>query len=606
MLKPDDLIGSYQLIRKLGAGGFGEVWLARDLDSSTPREVAVKTPLKSDVDLDALLQEATVWARATGHPNVLEFLAARVFDGQIVLVSEYAPDGSLTNWLKQHGGRAPSVESAVEIAIGILSGLEHLHTRNIIHRDVKPDNVLLMGAIPRLADFGISRVFKSTSKSAVTAGTPLYMAPEAFNRKRNQQTDLWSVGVILYQMLSGRLPFAGADIAELYGAILNEDPEPQPAFVPTWLRQSVAKALAKDPERRYQTAAEMIAALAAPSPRIEETPALLQSRPELIGEPPSKRETTLIIPQPPRPIPTIADSSRPNPLPPAAPSHRLSKWLTGIMTGLLVIATAIYLGANLTSNSAPPPSFTGGSADSAGKSFTENVNGVKLEMVGVPGGEFLMGSPENEEGLPPDGWTEKPQHRVTLQPFSIGVLEITQAQWKAMMDGNNPSKFRGDNLPVENVSWDDAKEFCRKLTTMTGKRYGLPSEAEWEYACRAGTTRAYAGNLDSMGWYTDNSGAETHPGGQKLGNLFSIYDMHGNVSEWCEDLYHDTYGGAHGNPPTDGSAWLSGEGLKTRVIRGGSWKDNSGDARSAFRGAIYLGERTIYVGFRVVVSARPQ
>ena len=268
MPKANDLIGPYQLIRKLGAGGFGEVWLARDFSGSTPREVAVKTPLKSEVDLDALLQEAAVWVYATGHPNVLEFLAARVFDGQVVLVSEYAPDGSLTNWLGRHGGRAPSVDAAVEMALGILAGLEHLHARYLIHRDVKPDNVLLLGATPRQADFGISRVLKSTSKSAVTAGAPLYMAPEAFNRRRNQQTDLWSVGVILYQMLSGRLPFEGNDVAELYGAILNEDPEPLPALVPEWLRQAVAKSLAKEPERRYRTAAEMSAALAAPGPAI--------------------------------------------------------------------------------------------------------------------------------------------------------------------------------------------------------------------------------------------------------------------------------------------------------------------------------------------------
>src|SRR5262245_13229611 len=137
MLKTNDRIGPYQLNYKLGAGGFGEVWLAQDLSSSNLREVAVKTPIKSDVDLDALLQEATVWARVTGHPNVLEFLAARVFDGQVVLVSEYAPDGSLADWLKRHGGRAPSVEAAVEMTLGILAGLEHLHTRSIIHRDIK-------------------------------------------------------------------------------------------------------------------------------------------------------------------------------------------------------------------------------------------------------------------------------------------------------------------------------------------------------------------------------------------------------------------------------------------------------------------------------------
>jgi hypothetical protein len=261
MPRANDRIGPYQLINKLGAGGFGEVWLAQDFSGSSPREVAVKTPLDAEIDLDALLQVATLWARATGHLNVLEFLAARVFDGQVVLVSEYAPDGSLKDWLRRNGGRAPSVGAAVEMALGILAGLEHLHARSIIHRDIKPENVLLQGATPRLADFGISRVLKSTAKNTFIAGTPHYMAPEAFNRKRNQQADLWSVGVMLYQMLSGRLPFDGDDMAEIYGAILNEEPDPLPAAVPEWLRQVVAKTLAKEPERRYQSAQEMREAL---------------------------------------------------------------------------------------------------------------------------------------------------------------------------------------------------------------------------------------------------------------------------------------------------------------------------------------------------------
>jgi Protein kinase domain len=261
MPKASDRIGPYQLIHKLGAGGFGEVWLAQDCSGSSPREVAVKTPLDPEIDLDALLQEAIHWARATGHLNVLEFLDARVFDGQVVLVSEYAPDGSLKDWIGRHGGRAPSVVAAVEMTRGILAGLEHLHTRGIIHRDIKPENVLLLGATPRLADFGISRVLKSTGKNTFIAGTPHYMAPEAFNRRRNQQADLWSVGVMLYQMLSGRLPFDGNDWAEIYGAIRNENPELLPAAVPEWLRQVVAKTLAKEPEQRYQSAQEMREAL---------------------------------------------------------------------------------------------------------------------------------------------------------------------------------------------------------------------------------------------------------------------------------------------------------------------------------------------------------
>src|SRR5262249_59825160 len=137
-----------------------------------------------------------------------------------------------------------------------------------------------------------------------SAGTPVYMAPEAFNRRRNQQTDLWSVGVIVYEMLSGRLPFEGDDTAELYGAILNEDPEPLPALVPEWLRQAVAMALAKEPDRRYRTAAEMTAALAPQAPRIEEEPAQPLHRTAPVDKPAPQREPTLVEPQPPERTPT--------------------------------------------------------------------------------------------------------------------------------------------------------------------------------------------------------------------------------------------------------------------------------------------------------------
>src|SRR5262249_22312245 len=143
----------------------------------------------------------------------------------------------------------------------------------IIHRDLKPANILLQGVTPRIADFGISRVFKSTSQSAVMAGTPAYMAPEAFSRRRNEQTDLWSVGVILHQILAGRLPFVGQDMAEIMGAILTEEPETLPASVPAWLRQAIAKALKKNPAERYQSAREMLKALTPWPPTIEERPA---------------------------------------------------------------------------------------------------------------------------------------------------------------------------------------------------------------------------------------------------------------------------------------------------------------------------------------------
>jgi formylglycine-generating enzyme required for sulfatase activity len=167
---------------------------------------------------------------------------------------------------------------------------------------------------------------------------------------------------------------------------------------------------------------------------------------------------------------------------------------------------------------------------------------------------------------------------------------------------NNPSRFKGDlQRPVECVSWEDAQAFCKKLSGLTGKAYQLPSEAEWEYACRAGTTGDYAGELDAMAWYDKNSGSTTHPVGQKQANRFGLYDMHGNVWEWCEDVWHNNYEGA----PTDGSAWLSDGDSGRRVLRGGSWGNYEADARSAIRFRSVPGDNNyVYFGVRVVVSAR--
>ncbi|MGH9754982.1 MAG: SUMF1/EgtB/PvdO family nonheme iron enzyme, partial [Blastocatellia bacterium] len=229
------------------------------------------------------------------------------------------------------------------------------------------------------------------------------------------------------------------------------------------------------------------------------------------------------------------------------------------------------------------------------ESFTDDLNGVPLEMIFVPGGTFKMGAPKGF-------WRfdEKPLHDVTVPAFYIGKYQITQAQWEAVM-GNNPSYFKGDPaLPVENVSWNDAKEFCKKLSQMTGKDYRLPSEAEWEYACRAGTTGDYAGDLDAMAWYTENSGGKTHPVGQKQPNAVGLYDMHGNVWEWCEDAWHNDYSGA----PTDGSAWLSGGDSSRRVLRDGSYFYLARLCRSAYRGSYVARDLVLNVGFRVVVSAR--
>ena len=231
--------------------------------------------------------------------------------------------------------------------------------------------------------------------------------------------------------------------------------------------------------------------------------------------------------------------------------------------------------------------------------YTPNVktfyaNGVSFEMVEVRGGTFRMGA-TSEQGS--DVWEfEKPVHSVTLSGYYIGKTEVTQALWKAVM-GSNPSKFKGDNLPVENVSWYDCQEFIRKLNSLADQNFRLPTEAEWEFACRGGNNSRgykYSGSnyIDNVAWYGGNSGRETHPVATKSPNELGIYDMAGNVWEWCADWEGDYSSGAQTNPkgPYDGSH---------RVERGGCWNYDASDCRSSDRGGIIPGDRLSYLGLRL-------
>jgi formylglycine-generating enzyme required for sulfatase activity len=218
------------------------------------------------------------------------------------------------------------------------------------------------------------------------------------------------------------------------------------------------------------------------------------------------------------------------------------------------------------------------------------------EIVAIPAGSFLMGSKDDPFGSSRPSSDETPQHAVSIKAFSLGKFEVTQEQWFALM-GNLPSNFKGRTLPVEQVSWDDAQAFVKKLSEKTGKQYRLPSEAEWEYACRAGGQAEYCGSgrADDVGWYDSNSGGSTRPVGGKQANAWGLHDMSGNVWEWTEDCFNANYNGA----PTDGRAWTVGD-CSQRVVRGGSWVSLPLLLRAAFRDGLTTANRLIgYVGFRV-------
>ena len=243
------------------------------------------------------------------------------------------------------------------------------------------------------------------------------------------------------------------------------------------------------------------------------------------------------------------------------------------------------------------------------KYFEENLgNGVTLEMVQIPGGTFTMGSPEEEAERYE---IESPQHQVKVPGFFMGKYVVTQAQYQAIM-GSNPSKFKGEKRPVEQVSWDEAVEFCKKLSQKTENTYRLPSEAEWEYACRAGTkTPFYFGEtittdlVNYNGDYPYGSAPkgeyreQTIDVGKFPPNSFGLYDMHGNVYEWCEDVYNGNYIDA----PTDGRPWLIGSDKNIKLLRGGSWYTFARNCPSANRHRYARANRAYHVGFRVVAVA---
>lgn len=265
MFYANQKIGQYTLIKKIARGGFGEVWLAEKQSPLVTKKVAIKLPLDDQIDIETIRQEATLWEEASGHPNVVPLIDADIYDGQVVIVSEFAEGGSLDDKLKETVFLP--IEQAIEITIGILNGLEYLHSKKIIHRDIKPANILIHNGTPRLTDFGISRAMRTDTISTGVYGTVNYMSPESFEGVRSEQADIWSVGVLLYKLLTGKLPFPQLHPKEAMYAIITKEPESLPAEIPIGLQEIVYKSLAKNtrpndmPPRRYSNAAEMRADL---------------------------------------------------------------------------------------------------------------------------------------------------------------------------------------------------------------------------------------------------------------------------------------------------------------------------------------------------------
>ncbi|HEX8843178.1 MAG TPA: bifunctional serine/threonine-protein kinase/formylglycine-generating enzyme family protein [Pyrinomonadaceae bacterium] len=643
MLAPGTILQNrYRIIGPLGRGGMGTVYEA--LDQRVNAVVALK---ETDVATDGRARrdferEAGLLANLQHQalPKVMDYF---VEGDKEYLVMEHISGYDLLELLERRGSPF-HVELVLQWADAVLDVLEYLHQRQppILHRDVKPANLKLTPQEDLfLIDFGLAKGAAGQMATLLTSRsahgyTPVYSPLEQIiGQGTDQRSDLYSLGATLYHLLTGAPP---TDAATRYEQLESGRPDPLLPIqqlnpkVPPGVAGVIHQAMAIARKDRHESATIMREALSLAGERAKQSlqeKAERQLQRKVAQQPPAAaatdpwRHTDLVLGQ--KTVPPTQPAPMPPP-PPSAPARRKTPIIL-IAVGILAL-TAIVVAYALTRRtssesrspatinqaSSPQPTETATPLVNAStptpaatpvQTITESLNGVKLEMVLVPGGTFMMGSPEGV------GYnSERPQHTVTVRAFYMSKYEVTQAQYKALM-GINVSEFQGDDLPVENVSWDFAKDFCDRLTQVTGRKYRLPTEAEWEYAARAGTTTAFSfgnslssdqANFDGNSPYGDAPKGVyrryTTPVGSFAPNGFGLYDMHGNVWEWCEDTYHNNYTGA----PRDGSAWIGGPAL--RVVRGGSWISNGDSLRSAIREREAQKNESPSVGFRVVAVER--
>ncbi len=582
------LEGRYRATCELGKGGFGKTYEVSDCtkrnttsgDRNTPKVLKLLT--NNDAKYVELFQREAEVLSKLNHPGIPQVEPDGYFtifprnstEPIHCLVMEYIEGLNLEEYLQQRQNRPINQKLALQWLTELVTILDVVHSQNFFHRDIKPSNIMLQpdGTLV-LIDFGIVRKVTSTiigGGQNTQAYTPGYAAPEQEKGYAVLQSDFFALGRTFVYLLTGKDP--------------NEFYDPY------------------TDECHWRAAATHISSLLAdfidylmarlPGERPPNTQVILQELQQI--------EQKLYPAKVPLTIPTK----------PPAIAPLLQRFEFDIVT--LAKRPTRQFGRNST--------WEISRHCSQAEFFTEDLgNEVILEMVAIPSGTFMMGSPNTETGRYED---ESPQHSVTIKPFYMGKFTVTQAQWRAVAAlpqvsrslNSEPSFFKGNNLPVEQISWEEAVEFCERLSHKTGRTYRLPSEAEWEYACRAATITPFhfgetiisdLANYDGTSAY--GSGTQgtartktTPVGSFKVANSFGLYDMHGNVREWCADPWHTNYQGA----PSDGRVWDNARDHRYRLLRGGSWYFRPSYCRSAARFNNHAGLRFNYNGFRVVFTSR--
>jgi formylglycine-generating enzyme required for sulfatase activity len=609
-------LSEYRIDGVLGQGGFGITYLATDtmlnrqvaVKEYYPREFAVREGTRKirasgnqeDQEtfawgLTRFLEEARILARFE-HPNIIAVRRFFERNGTAYLVMDYCNGRPLDEVIQHDGPLSPA--QLVLVLNPLLDGLEQIHNTNFLHRDIKPANLFIRSdGSPVLLDFGAARHdLVGHSRSLTTLATPGYAAIEQYstNGRQGPWTDIYGLGATLYRAVTGVRPVPSPD------RMLEDTLEPAAKLAegrfPASLLLAIDAAIAVRPEKRPQSVARLRSLLQEPSsaPRARTSPA--------------RRPASRI----PNPVTKV----------------RNSKWIDKLkilfdINNPLIVAIYIILGVlilvNLpTSNvgnierddtPADPSSIKVGEAKSPGDTGTLERQDCDdcPKMVMIPAGNFAMGSPPAESARRQD---EGPQHLVTISlPFYVGKYEVTLKEWEACVrDQGCTHQPRNEvwshaNSPVTDVNWIDALAYVDWLTSKTGKNYRLLSEAEWEYAARAGSKTAYSfgptpDNLSSFAWFAGNSKSQPHLVGEKLSNEFGLYDMHGNVMEWTQDCWNENFIGA----PTDGRSWTNGL-CSQRVWRGGSWAGKPEQLRSSSRNSSSAAEsRYSDLGFRVAMT----
>ena len=583
-------LGNYTRLELLGTGGMGQVFKAEH--RAMKRIVALKLlsphQTRSPAAQARFRREIGALARLSS-PHIVAALDAGEVDGHPYLAMEYVAGQSLAARTRQ-GPLA--VDFALDCAIQAARGLQHAHEAGIIHRDVKPSNLLLQGDGPaptvKVSDLGLASLWDPDDAADITdtgmpMGTAQFMAPEqALNpHDVDARADVYGLGCTLYYLLTGRPPFEGNRAMQI---LLDHREKPIPSVravrpeCPPALDAYFHRLLAKRPEDRPASMREVIADLE----RIRRDPRVLPSRPRV------------------------------------RPRRRVAM-VAAAIAACIALTSFVWLAiqAGTSKNPAKDPPTRDGA----------------IVMARIPAGEFWMGASDSDAQAHKD---EGPRRKIKIKlPFLMGKTEVTQAQYEDVM-GVNPSAFgpKGrfaklvagkdtKSFPVESVTWLDAIRFCirlsekehlepyykidgDKVTIAGGNGYRLPTEAEWEYACRGGTDTTWSfgekeTELGDNAWFAKNSDDTTHPVGQKKANPFGLYDMYGNVPEWCWDRYAERYYDTVG-----ASDPVSASDSPFRVFRGGAWNSPPSQLRTSVRSPLGQGYgapgSNHLIGFRVVRS----